>query len=487
MKKFINVLAVVLALVMCLGIVAACGGKDEGDKEANGTTTAGKTTPSDKVTTPVVTTPEVTTTEEVTTNPEDDDNPVSEGTVPANGVITTAAELHAVLNATDVADKDFQVTATELDMTDRKWVGIKDYKGTFDFGGCKIKGVAYPMFNSVVGGTVKNLVVTDSTQNYTNTEAEADKDLVIQGDKTCFFYGGVIRYMNEGTVENITVESSVTIEASIWENMNSGGEEGKTNARGGFGGVLGFATGSSILVKDCTFKGTITTDSLVVNLGGVVGRVDCGDAASLNQESPEDSLCLVVDCYNYGSVYNIATGNDSKTGGVVGAFGTGAIVRCANYGTVDSTDGGQTAGVFGQTLNQLVAYNCLNVGTVKGASYTGGITAYSNGNVRVFIGCINLGQVSSNGANYGGMIGLVKRNETLTHCYNLNTAVDQWARCKNGAMDPADSATLTSESGTPVVTDCANLATVDEILTAINANYAGVFAKTADGSIDFAK
>jgi hypothetical protein len=343
------------------------------------------------------------------------------------------------------------------------------------------------MFTSIVGGTVKNLVVADSVQNYTNDEAKADATLVIATDYYCFFYGGVIRYMNEGVVENITVEDSVKIDVSIWENMNSGGEQGKTSAKGGFGGILGYATGSSVLVKDCTFKGTITTDSLIVNIGGVAGRVECGDAASLNQESPEDSACLVVDCSNYGTVTNLATGNDSKTGGVCGAFGSGAIVRCANYGTVDSSDSGQTAGVFGQTLNQLVAYNCLNAGTVKGASYTGGISGYSNGTVRVFIGCINVGEITANGANVGGIIGLVRRDEALTNCYNLSTKTAVWCHAANGDMNPADPSTLTSQNGTPVVTDCANFATVDEIYNAINANYAGVFAKTADGSIAFAK
>ena len=144
MKKFINVLAVLLALVMCLGVVVACATDDAQGNDDTTTTTAPGTTKAPTTTkAPDTTTAEVTT----TAGPTVIETPTVD--VPADGIITTAEQLHAVL-VNGKADQNYTVNATELDMSKYGWTGLVGYTGTFDFGGCKLTGCTDSLFISVL-------------------------------------------------------------------------------------------------------------------------------------------------------------------------------------------------------------------------------------------------------------------------------------------------------------------------------------------------
>lgn len=466
MKKFINMLSVLLALTMCLGIVVACA-KDEDKGSEGGATTPAETTTTVALTT--TTTPAHTTTAG-TTHIEDTYNPNPTGTVPADGMIKNAADLHAVL-VNGESNKDYTVTATEIDMAGLKWVGMKDYSGTFDFGGCVVKNVSFPMFTSVTGGTVKNLVVSDSTQEYTNEESEADKDLIVlsSSDTQCRVYGGVIRFMSEGVVSNITVESSVSIKAEMFI------EEAKV------GGIVGYANGDNLLIENCTFKGAVSTDSLSVYIAGIVSHLESSNDTSLNVDDPASSSVLIKGCTNYGTVDNYGFGNDSKVAGVVGALGTGAAYKCANYGTISSNDKGHCSGVVGYCGNKMTIMYCFNAGTILGCTVcNAGIAAYSRGEVRRFIGCINVGTITvkeGNSSNYiCGIIGWIRNQEYFESCYNLKSACEKWGLSKT-EIDPANPETYATEYSAATLENCANLDSVDAILAAMEAQHPGVFVK----------
>ncbi len=476
MKKFINVLAVLLALVMCLGIVVACA-DDETNKGSEGSTTPAATTTTPTVTT--TTAQQTTTAKQTTTDLDDTYNPVPSGTVPADGTIKDANDLHAVL-VNGESDKNYTVTATEIDMAGLSWVGLKDYTGTFDFGGCVVKNASFPMFTSVTGGTVKNLVLADSKQDYTNQESVDDKDLVpiSDSDTQCRVYGGVVRYMADGVISNVTVESDVEINANIWIGDSY------------IGGVVGYAKGTNIRIENCTFKGTLYTDSLKIFIGGIAGYVDSSDTGALNQDDPSLSTVIVTDCVNYGTVTDAATGNDSKVAGIAGAMGSGAVYRCANYGAISSADKGQVAGIVGWAIGDITYMYCVNDATILGGTgYVGGVVGYSNGAVRNFIGCINLGRVglveSGNSTSIGGVMGYLKKNENFSHCYNLSTICESWGVGGSGVVNPLDSATHTTSTGTPTIADCANLESIDAILAAIGEAHPGVFVKDGE-TIKFA-
>ncbi len=461
MKKFTNVLAVLLALVMCLGVVVACATDDAQGNDDTTTTTAPGTTKAPTTTKA----PDTTTAEDTTTAGETE---ILEPTVdvPADGMITTAEQLHAVL-VKGAADKNYTVNATELDMTKYGWTGIVGYTGTFDFGGCTIKGCTDSLFISVLGGTVKNLVLADSKYYYSNDMATEDIDPVT-GAAGNLSYSPVVRYLKDGTVSGITVEATVEVTSEIWtKNSNHGG-------------VIGNVEGSNIVVENCVFKGKYTTDSTCVRVGGVVGCFNSSAASSLTVEAPEESAARIVNCANYGTVTNLGFGEDSKSGGVVGYFSNAAANKLANYGTMDSNDSGQTAGVVAYVGGSTYLKNCINTGSVKGASYTGGISGYSNGANRYWENCINLGAVTSGGANVGGIVGVNKQTEKYTNCFNLTTATPEFGMntVSTVQINPADPTTC----GNTVITNCAQLDTVDAIFAAMDAVNAGVFQK-AEGSI----
>ena len=478
MKKFINVLAVVLALVMCLGLVVACGGEETPDEQnAAGTTTVGKTNPP-KVTTPGVTTPTVTTPEVTTTaDPEADRTGPSTVAVPENGVITTPAELQAVLNE-GAPDKDYTVTATELDMTGLKWNGLKDYSGTFDFGGCKIKNAASSLFISVKNGTVKNLVLADSLYVYTNAKAKEDVNAK-SGAVGNVYYSPIIRYATDITVSNVVVESSVKIVTAIWTEKSYSA------------GIVGIAEGSNVLVENCAFHGSLETDSnKVYGCAGIIGEIMSSNEASLDTEDNSASTALVIDCVNTGSITNLGYGQDSKVGGIIGRLCNAAAVRCFNSGKIVTNDKGQGAGIVAYMGNAAAIDRCLNVGEVVGGTgFTGGITGYSNGAKRWISNSVNLGAISATSSQILGGFGQLKSSEVVTNCFNLSTATAAFATNAAGTpgpVDPADNTTWLNGSGVALnIVNCANLATVDEIFTAIEAAVPGLFAKD-NGSLKFA-
>jgi len=232
-------------------------------------------------------------------------------------------------------------------------------------------------------------------------------------------------------------------------------------------------------------KGELVTDSMDSYIGGIVGEMRSSSTNSIDTSDLYKSNVRIVNCVNTGSVTNLNASNDnSQTGGINGRILNGVVLNCSNSGTVVCNDGGQTAGITSYVGGNSYVKNCINTGEITGNTWTAGICGYSNGDVRIFENCINLGKVSSrNGNNYGGILGLYKKTETMTNCYNLTTAVAQFAYCNaaKSACDPSDAST----HGSAVITNSANLATVDEIFTAIDTAAAGVFEK-ANGTIKLA-
>ena len=465
MKKLTNMLCVVLALVMCLAIVAACGEKST---ENDDTT---KTTAPTTTQTPTTTTTADTTTADTTTATPD--GPVETPTVdvPADGTIKNAAQLHAVL-VNGKADANYTVTAQTLDMSGYKWTGLTNYAGTFDFGGCVISGATCSFFNSVNGATIKNLTLTESEFNYNDDMSKADPNYgIVPSDANANnkYFAPLVRVGTNFTVTDITVEASVKIKIEIWTNASSQG------------GIIGMAYGEKSIVENCVFKGELVTDSMDSYIGAIVGEMQSSATSSIDTSDLYKSTVRIVNCVNVGTVSNLNSSNEnSQTGGINGRILNGVIIGCSNSGTITCNDGGQTAGITSYVGGNSYVKNCINTGEITGNKWTAGICGYSNGSVRIFENCINLGKITSrNTTNFGGILGLYKKTETMTNCYNLSTAVSQFAfNSSNVDCNPTDPSTY----GKAVVTNCGNFATIDEIFAAIDAAAPGVFEK-ANGTI----
>ena len=173
--------------------------------------------------------------------------------------------------------------------------------------------------------------------------------------------------VNGGSIENLTVEGSVT-----------GGDN--------VGGIAGTNTGSGI-IKDCTANVTVNGHD---NVGGIAGKNDG----------------TVTDCTNKGSV----TGTGTNAGGITGS-NNGTVSGNANTGSVTGETG--AGGITGSN-NGTVSGN-TNTGSVTGTgTNAGGITGSNNGTVS---GNTNTGSVTGTGTNAGGITG--SNNGTVSG--NTNT------------------------------------------------------------------
>ena len=128
--------------------------------------------------------------------------------VPADGVIRTAAELGKVLTDGDMAG-NYKVEAAELDMTGIRYgsLGREDspFSGTFDFGGCTLKGLYQPLFLYTNGATIDNLKIAD-------TKIENDDEL----PEDMIRFGLVISDAVDTVLSDIDVADTVELSVNIY-------------------------------------------------------------------------------------------------------------------------------------------------------------------------------------------------------------------------------------------------------------------------------
>ena len=211
------------------------------------------------------------------------------------------------------------------------------------------------------------------SQQYSGTfngNGKTISGLYIKNTSSDTDYQGLFGFVgSEGTVQNLTVDGTVSVSWSV-------------------GGVVGY--NSSGTVTNCAFSGSVSGRYYV---GGVVGR-NSGTYGS------------VTNCYNTGEV----TG--STSGGVVGYNQSGTVENCYNTGTVSGSD--YVGGVVGSNSGNVT--NCYNTDsiTVTGSGgRVGGVVGYNRGTVT---NCYNTGNVS--GGSKGGVVGY-NSGGSVTNCYFL--------------------------------------------------------------------
>lgn len=144
---------------------------------------------------------------------------------------------------------------------------------------------------------------------------------------------------NTGTVQNVTVNGSLTVTGSNLDYISP---------------VVGYNSGT---IKDVTNNAALTaTESY--NVGGIAGYNNAG---------------LVNECDNTGAISGL-----SKTGGIVGE-NAGTVSNCENTGNIRSYGGGKdgTGGIVGRNGNNNTAVttgiieNCSSTGAISDISATG--------------------------------------------------------------------------------------------------------------------
>lgn len=167
------------------------------------------------------------------------------------------------------------------------------------------------------------------------------------------------------------------------------------------GGVCAYME-SKATIMGCQNYGTVTASAYAYSIaGGIIG--DC------------QSVSIVENCINNGTVMSILTGTSSLTssqiiqytGGIGGQAQEGATInQCSNYGSI-SNNTQYVSGIIGHAGKTSI-FNCENHGSVTSTSgyffsCASGICSYydavSLDNNKYFLNCVNTGAISSSAKN----------------------------------------------------------------------------------------
>ena len=218
-------------------------------------------------------------------------------------------------------------------------------------------------------------------------------------------FGYLIALDDSGTVKNLTVSGSITVE----------GDD--------VGGIAGYVEGNCMIIN-CTNMCTVTAKADKAKVGGVVGYNFKG---------------TVTGCTNSGDIS--AIGTSSNAGGVAGNNnGPGTIENCTNTGNVDGTIAG---GVLGEnSLGYVIS--CRSTGNVTGTTVGGVVGNNPLGEVN---SCYNKGTVT--GITAGGVVGVNAESSTNSAVYRCyNTGIVTGSTTAGGVVG------VNAESSTAEISDC---------------------------------
>ena len=221
---------------------------------------------------------------------------LGQGVWAENITVSTADGLMAIAtnvnNGTKTYSGDVITLTDDIDLSGKTWVPIgndwdtqKRFKGTFDGGGHTISNLSITtedkyylgVFGCVEGGTVKNLVLANSTiKSSVNSSEYTD------------YVGGIVGYNQGGTIENCWVHPTVTIQGD--------------DHVGGIVGYSGTSGTNKAYIKNCyNFGASITGNTAATTTGTVCGKNEgepiTTDGITLNgltlyKDNHWNTLCL---------------------------------------------------------------------------------------------------------------------------------------------------------------------------------------------------
>lgn len=236
-------------------------------------------------------------------------------------------------------------------------------RGTVDGNGHVITNLKTALFETVSGGTVKDLTLRTSRRAHTGYNQK----------------GGLLANRLEGaTVSGVTVEDGVF-----------------TSPKSSCGlatiayWAMPDASGTATVVSNCVARNCRMTGISSSLLGGIVGEASDGT--------------LVVDCrFETDDPSQVALGQGpEKAGGIIALSQGATVVRCTAEGVFRCASGSQSAGV-------------------------GGIVGSVGGNTTTLVACTNRASVVFAAANgsAGGLVGRgMKATCVITDCVNLGAVV----------------------------------------------------------------
>ena len=286
--------------------------------------------------------------------------------------ISTAGELlwfaQSINSQSIPADSD-AVLKADIDLTDEtNWTPIgvdsdNGYRGIFDGNGRKIENLAV------------NITSSDGVANV---------------------YAGLFGNIS-GTVKNLEVSGTVTVDISGDGNIYAGGVA---------------AAATSGVIENC--KSSVTVDVKGEDrrsAGGIVGEV---------------SDSTIINCESSGSVKLDAPSGSSKSyaqaGGIAGIISGGLITNCASSSSVTVGNSmGVVGGIAGAIANSnSTVSNCTSTAdiTLDGSGAAGGIAGHHTQN-GILINCVVAGgSVKGDGSSIGAVAGMTGggREDAVENC-----------------------------------------------------------------------
>ncbi len=173
-------------------------------------------------------------------------------------------------------------------------------------------------------------------------------------------------------------------------------------------------------IADCVNTGTVRAD---INVSGIAGTMAIeydfdleGDVTGIEDARANSTFltkCVLRQNINDGAI----TAQKSYTGGIVGLQEMGTILRCENYGRIESESGDYVGGIAGQSLSHITnGYaKCL----VSGGEYVAGIAGYGSD----IENSIAMVRVKEAAAFYGAIAGWVNDEEKVQNNYFVSEEI----------------------------------------------------------------
>lgn len=297
------------------------------------------------------------------------------------------------------------------------------FEGSFDGQGFTISGLQFYKtmlsgnLNTLeglfgyVGGTIKNLNISDISINVNNTSGGT------------VYVGGIASYMKSG---GEILNSSVSGQMDVCSHMrdvyvvciagfaiknsiancdfNGNIIASSGNGRYNVGGIIGIMNGGTI--KQCNNKGYVKTAE---GSKAVLGLNCCGGIVGYASD------LIISECYNEGDILSLFYNDLKIDGGIAGYASMSKIDKCYNTGDIESIYAGGITG-YASAMN---VSNCYNTGEICGRDI-GGIVGSFSGSGNLY-NCYNIGPIvaNDNNSDAGAIVGNLS-GESLNNCYYLN-------------------------------------------------------------------
>lgn len=425
---------------------------------------------------------------------------INDGEFGAENLISNAAELQAFFNIVNAdEEKGAGMVGKIVDDIDLSHIDnftpAAEFAGTLD--GAYTVGEEtrnYSISNTtshLIGtlsatGVVKNINVSGNIEitanddaafialnnagkiSYCKTSGEAKTikdDLAFTKERAV----GAIAARTSGTIEYCTNEAAITLKPKGTAVLNeSAAKVGTYNGVQHIGGVVGYATGETAVVDNCTNSAKVEYAAdcpvnTITTIGGVLGSTSSETGANVKAGTLSANV-TVSNCINNGDVrwsYN-AKPNDAYNnlcfGGVAGYI-EGSLTKCTNNGFLYA-HGWRTEDA-GSGYTKYIGF-----GGVAGVANGNVTDCHNEGNIDVAAtltgGADNAGYVGfSKYSSVGGVVGHSGTNAyTISGCTNKAESmnVDMHMRTGNGSTGAMGGIVAYSEAK---LLDCENSAKID--------------------------